>query len=223
MSPWTAIDARKTALLIVDLQNCFVENSPAAGAEARDVITRLNTLAAACRARDIPVIYTVHVVREDHADVGLLADLIPYVVGRGEPGLLDDGSHPAAMHADVDVQPGDIVLKKPRFGAFVGTELAIILRSLGADTVIIGGISTEICAETTARQAAEMDLKVLFLKDGTTTCDLPDGGLGPATAEEIQRVTCAIIARAFGKVLSVDDALEMVAASGPGAVASAPA
>jgi nicotinamidase-related amidase len=122
-------------------------------------------------------------------------------------GVIDDGSVSAELHPELDIVPGDIIVAKPRFGAFHGTDLETILRAAGIDTLIIGGIATNMCVETTAREAATREFRVLFLRDGTATFAMPDAGLGPASAEEIQRVTCSTIAFGFGEVLDVHDAI----------------
>jgi len=100
-------------------------------------------------------------------------------------------------------------VNKPRFVAFHATDLDLILRSRGIDTVI-RGIATNFCAETTAREAMSHDYRVLFLSDGTRTFDLPDQGMGPVSAEDAQRATCAALAFGFAEVLTVDEAIRKV-------------
>jgi ureidoacrylate peracid hydrolase len=107
----------------------------------------------------------------------------------------------------MDVRPGDVVLGKPRFGSFHGTDLEVILRSRGIDTLILGGINTNVCVDTTAREAAVREFRVLFLSDGTANFDLPDGGLGAASAEELQRTACAVMAFGFAEVTTVAQVL----------------
>jgi ureidoacrylate peracid hydrolase len=207
-----AIDPSKTALLVVDMQNCFVENSPFAAPKGPETLDRLNALSTACRAQGIQVIHTVHVVRPDHSNVGVLGEIMPPVAA----GVIDDDSGSAELHPRLEVADEDIVLKKPRFGAFHGTDLEPILRSKGIETLIIGGIATNVCAETTAREANARDFRVLFLSDGTATFGLPDAaGLGASSAEEVQRVTCNIVGFAFGEVLTVADAMERLGAAVP--------
>ena len=72
------------------------------------------------------------------------------------------------------VGKNDILLEKPRFGAFHGTDLDLILRNRGIDTVIITGICTNICCETTAREANMRDYKVFFISDATATFNTPE-------------------------------------------------
>ena len=198
------IDPARTALLVVDLQQCFVEGSPVAAPAGLAVLGRLNQLAAYCRSRGIRIVHTRHVVRPDHSDAGLLATVVPAVA----QGVIDDGSPSAELHPKLDIAPGDLILAKPRFGAFHGTELEIILRAANIDTLLIGGIATNMCVETTAREAAVRDFRVLFLRDGTATFALPDAGLGPASEAEVQRVTCNTIAFGFGEVLDVHDVID---------------
>jgi ureidoacrylate peracid hydrolase len=200
------IEPSKTALVIVDMQNVFVEGSPISAPEGLEVLDRLNRLAGLCHEVGIQVIYTAHVVRPDHSNIGTLGDLVPPV----REGLIDDGSITGDLHAGVHMSDSDILLKKPRYGAFDGTDLELILRHKGIDTLIIGGIATNVCCETTAREASVRDLKVLFLSDGTATFDLPDLGFGAITAQEVQNVTCSVISFFFGQVLTVNQAIEKI-------------
>jgi biuret amidohydrolase len=87
--------------------------------------------------------------------------------------------------------------------------------------VLFGRIATNMCVETTAREAAVRDFRVLFLRDGTATFALPDTGLGPASEAEIQRVTCSSIAFGFGEVLGVRDVIDRLELTTPISSASA--
>jgi ureidoacrylate peracid hydrolase len=205
-----AIDPRKTAVLIVDLQNGFIENSPITIPSGRNVIAKLNTLAARYRAAGSAIIWIRHVVRADHSDAGILAQTIPPVAG----GLIDEGTRSAALHSSVAVEAGDIILAKPHFGAFQATELETILRVRAIDTVVIGGIATNFCCETTAREAHSREFKVLFLVDGTGTFDLPDITGGVIPVEQVQRAALATLAFGFAEVLSVADACRKLPAEG---------
>jgi ureidoacrylate peracid hydrolase len=198
------IEPSKTALMIIDMQNVFVEGSPVSAPEGLQVLDRLNRLAKICHETGIQVIHTAHVVRPDHNNLGVLGDILPPV----QAGLIDDGSVSGDLHPGVQISDSDILLKKPRYGAFHGTDLELILRHRGIDTLIIGGIATNVCCETTAREATARDFKVLFLSDGTATFGLPDLGFGAITAQDVQRVTCSVIGFFFGQVLTVDQAIE---------------
>jgi biuret amidohydrolase len=205
------IDPARTALVVVDMQNCFVADSPVAAPLGAEVAGRLNRLADACRQAGITVIWTRHVVRPDGGNTGLLGKIVPAVAA----GIINDDAPSAALHPLMDVRPGDVVIGKPRFGSFHGTDLEVILRSRGIDTIILGGINTNVCVDTTAREAAVREFRVLFLSDGTANFDLPDGGLGPANAEELQRAACAVMAFGFADVVTVDQALGRIPATVP--------
>jgi ureidoacrylate peracid hydrolase len=201
-----SITPAATAVLGIDLQNCFVEQSPIAAPTGLDVVQKMNRLAAEFRAAGSTVIWTRHVVRPDHSNVGVLGLTVPPVLH----GVIDDNAPSAALHSKVDVQPGDIVLAKPHFGAFQGTDLETILRSRSIDTVVVGGIATNFCCETTAREAHAREFKVLFLSDGTGTFGLTDN-LGRAIQyEEVQRITLATLAFGFAEVLTVADACSKI-------------
>jgi ureidoacrylate peracid hydrolase len=202
------VEPSRTALLIVDMQNVFVEGYPFSAPEGPEVLDRLNQLAGFCHEAGIQVIYTAHLVRPDHTNMGILGDILPPV----EAGVIDDGSISGNLHAGVHLSEDDILLKKPRYSAFQGTDLELMLRQRGIDTLIIGGIATNVCCESTAREAAMRDFKVLFLSDGTATFGLPDLGFGALTAQEVQRVTCSVISTFFGQALTVNQAIEKIQA-----------
>lgn len=204
-----AIEPARTALVIIDLQNCFVEGSPVSAPEGPLVLERLNRLAEVCRTRGIRVIHTAHVVRADGSNTGVMGEIIPPV----RQGIINEGSATAAFHKGLKIEAGDIVVYKPRFGAFHGTDLELILRSNGIDTLIIGGIATNVCCETTAREANVRDFRVLFLRDGTATFGLPDLGMGPMTAEEVQKATCSTLALAFAQVLDVEETIGKISSA----------
>jgi nicotinamidase-related amidase len=198
-----AVRPAHTALINVDLQNCFVEGYPISAPKGPEVLARVNRLAEACRECGIMVIHTAHVVRPDGSNIGVMGEILPPVKG----GVINEGSDSAALHGRLKVGPHDIVLNKPRFGSFHGTDLELILRANGIDTVIVSGIATNICCETTAREANVRDFRVFFLSDGTATF-----GVGDLSAEDIQKATCATLGFAFAQVLTVDQMIAKIRA-----------
>lgn len=192
-----------TALINVDMQNCFVEGYPISAPKGPEVLARINRLADVCRECGVMVIHTAHVVRPDGSNVGVMGEILPPVKG----GVINEGSDSAALHARLGVRPGDIVLNKPRFGSFHGTDLELILRANGIDSVIVTGIATNVCCETTAREANVRDFRVFFLSDGTATF-----GIGDMSADDIQKATCATLGFAFAQVLTVDQMIAKIRA-----------
>lgn len=142
--PDFTLTPERTGLINVDMQNCFVEGSPLASEAGLTVLQRVNTLAAACRDAGIPVIHTRHVLRADRSNAGVIAQFAPPPI----LDLLTVGTKSAELHAGLVVGSDDVVLDKPRFGAFWGSDLEMILRTKGVDTVIITGIATNVCCET---------------------------------------------------------------------------
>ena len=185
------IDPKKMALINVDMQVAFLGGGPYSVPNAKDLIPTVNSLICACREAGIMVIHTRHVTRPDGTNIGTLGKLIDAV----QEGLLMNGSETAELHPDVDVHKNDVVLEKPRSGAFSSTDLDNILRSHGIDTVIISGTCTNLCCETTAREGATKDYYVFFLEDGTET--FPAGGL---TIEEIKHAVHVSIGIAYAKL-----------------------
>ena len=200
-----AVVPKHTALINLDMQNCFVEGYPISAPEGLAVGDRINRVAAACRKAGILVIHTSHVFRPDGSNIGVLSEIDPFV----KKGILNKGSESAALHKGLIVDGRDILLDKPRFGAFHGTDLELILRSRGINTLIITGIATNVCCEMTAREAAVRDFRVLFLSDATATF-----GIGNMSAADLQRATCAILGLVFGQVLTTDEMIKKI--EGPG-------
>jgi len=89
------------------------------------------------------VVHTAHVTRPDGSNVGVMGEIIPPV----RDGIINRGSPSSALHPRLEVLAGDIVLEKPRFGAFHGTDLELILRARGIDSFILTGIATNVCVE----------------------------------------------------------------------------
>jgi nicotinamidase-related amidase len=190
---------RQLALINVDLQNLFVAGFPLSAPDGLAVVERVNRLARVCRRCGIPVIHTRHVTRPDGSDAGVMGEIIPPT----RHGLIAADSFPAALHQALEVEPSDVVLDKPRFGAFQNTVLESLLRKRGIDGVMITGISTNVCAETTAREANLRDFRVFFLSDGTSTADIAG-----VSRHDLQRISCAVLGFAFAQVLRVDEMIE---------------
>jgi nicotinamidase-related amidase len=173
------------------------EGAPIEIPRARAMVPRLNRLLAVCRAHQIPVMYIHHVIRGGDIDAGRLADHHEAI--RNNHAILA-GTPNVEIYEGLTPQPGDLVVAKPRYSAFYGTDLEAILRSQGIDTLIIGGTVTNVCCESTTRDAFSRDDKEIFLSDGTAAGDLPDLGFGPVSAEEIQRVVLQTASQFCGSV-----------------------
>ena len=196
----------RTALINIDLQNCFVEGYPLSTPDALAVMDRVNRLAVACRVAGIQVIHVSHVLRADGSNMGMLGEMVPLV----KTGIINKGAPSAALHKQLAVDTKDILLDKPRFGGFHGTDLELILRTRGIDTVIISGVTTNVCCETTAREAMVRDFHVVFLSDATATF-----GMGGVSAAELQKATLATVGFLSAEVLSVDELIQKLNRGAP--------
>lgn len=196
------LDPSRTALVNVDMQNAFVEGTPLSAPDGPALIPVVNRLAKACRDAGMMVIHTLHVTRRDGSNHGTMGELIEPV----RAGYINEGAETAKLHPGVEVGKDDILLYKPRYGSFTGTDLDQVLRSNGVDTIIVTGICTNICCETTAREAGMKDYHVFFPSDGTET--FPAGGL---SVGEIKKATLTTLGVAFAKILTVNELIEQIA------------
>src|SRR6476660_4150926 len=197
------IDPKKTAMIVVDMQNDFV--APGAAMEtpaARAVVPKLAEALKICRDAGIRVIYTAHVHRRDGSDMGLYDDLYEPIADRT---CLVDETPGIEIYKDLAPAKGEHIIKKHRYSAFFGTDLDIILREWGITTVIISGTTTENCCHATARDAMFNNYKVVLLSDATGSFDYPDVGYGAMSADEVHKATLCILAFSTAHVMTVDE------------------
>ena len=168
------LDASHTALLAIDLQNLFV--APGAPLEiplARAIVPRVNEMAAALRERGGLVVWVMNAFDAETARTWTryfenvnASDLSHRILGGLSP-----GDPMQALWPDCDARPEDMHSAKDRYSAFHSprSRLDTMLRARGIDTVLIAGTLTNICCETTARDAMQLDYKVVMLSDGCAT------------------------------------------------------
>jgi len=185
---------KKTALLVIDMQNDFIEEG--AIIEVRGIrknLTILRDFIEGCREKRITIIYTKHIF--DPVNNPIEAKLFPELAKEG----LRDCSRGTEVHAALKPLDDDVVIKKRRFDAFIGTKLELMLKSKGIENVIIAGTMTNVCCESTARTAMMKDFNVLFCSDLTFTSD-PDA----------HNNTLKNISTHFGKVMKSEDILRFL-------------
>jgi nicotinamidase-related amidase len=171
MNCFPHIDLARTALVVVDMQNAFTLPGQVFGnPHACDIVGNVNRLADAVRAAGGPVIWTRQTIAaqppQAYPDWQFnRAD--PFV--RSAIDALTTGAYGHALNAQMAVAPGDLVIDKYRYSAFVehASNLDAILKSLDIDTLIIAGTLTNCCCESTARDANMLGYKILFAADAT--------------------------------------------------------
>ncbi|MDD1685270.1 MAG: cysteine hydrolase [Methanoregula sp.] len=153
----------KPALLIIDMQNDFVlEGRPLRVAGAPAVIPKIKTLLAGFRQRKLPIFHVLRIHRPDGSDVEItrqdLFSKSPFAV-EGTPG--------AAVIDELSPRRGEYVLKKTRMSAFIGTELDLMLRTVGITRLFVCGIQTPNCIRTTVFDAIAYNFPVVLVDDAT--------------------------------------------------------
>ena len=166
-----------TALVVVDLQNAFCRPE---GSFVRrglaiegvdEIVARCRALVALAEARDWLVVPTRLAYRADHADAGLLVARNPairalggYVEGSFDAALVDALERPAGS-------PRWLVVRKTRYDPFCGTTLADDLRARGVGELVVCGVATNVCVESTVRHAHDLDFPVRVVEDAVASYD----------------------------------------------------
>ena len=150
----TPIDQKRAALLAIDMQNFFHRI-------AQPVLRNILRVIQSCRQKNIPVIFTQHGHTQPDSDGGKLGEWW------GE--LIIGGTEDWKFLPEIKIESNDTILPKKRYSAFFETDLDKTLRSRGIQDLIISGVMTNLCCETTARDAFMRDYRVFFLIDGTAT------------------------------------------------------
>jgi ureidoacrylate peracid hydrolase len=110
--------------------------------------------------------------------------------------LAEEGSWGAEICEGFEPQPGDIQLDKNRYGGFTGTNLDLILRARGVKTIIMTGVATNVCVESTAREGFMLDYNVVMV-----------GNACAASTRELHEGTLASVRGWFGRVESAEDVI----------------
>jgi len=195
------LDAKRTALLVIDMQNAFV--APGAPIEvpgARDIVPNINRLTAQLRQRGVPIVWVQH---ENGADGWRgFFDVFVRPENRAKAAAaLSAGSEMQKLWPRLEAREGDLRETKDRYSAFVGgSKLDGTLKGRGIDTVLIAGTKTNVCCECTARDAVMLDYKVVLLCDCTA-----------ALSDEEHLATLENVIQQFGDVMTADDALGLLA------------
>ena len=200
------LDPRKTALIVVDMQNGFLVEEVAAAyiPVAVEIVPNVNRLAAAVRRSGGKVFWIKQTVDADSAVAWSewLAMMTP-ATRHNLVANLAPGSRGHELHPDLEVKPEDEVVQKYRFSAFVqgASDLPQRLRAQGYDTVLITGTVTNVCCESSARDAMMLNFKTIMVSDANA-----------ARTDEEHNATLSTFHALFGDVMDTDFAIRRLEA-----------
>ncbi len=188
--------ADETALVVIDMQKFYVSDVQ----PAIDIIPNINRLAAGFRAKGAMVAWVKMTAGRGGQSLWPLYHdyFFTKEAGSRHRDNLTEGADGHALHADLDVRAGDCIVSKNRFSAFVPkySELPDVLARRGIKNVVITGMLTNFCCETSARDAMMMDYKVVMVSDANA-----------ARYEEDHNVGFTTVYQSFGDVLTTDQVL----------------
>ena len=154
------LNVAASALLVVDMQQFFLDaTSPTFTCGGAAILPTVKRLMGAFRQAGRPVIFTRHVHHPGDLDSGIM--------GWWWEGKCLEGSPESEVHPDLVPMPGEKVVCKHRYSAFYNTDLETVLRCLKVEDVVVSGVMTNLCCESTARDAYCRDYRVFFPADGT--------------------------------------------------------
>jgi ureidoacrylate peracid hydrolase len=196
-----SLDPKRSALLVIDMQNAFVApGAPIEVPAARAIVAPINRLAAELRRRGVAVIWVQHENRKDGRDWAGFFDAFVAPGRRAEAAAaLAGGAELQKLFPELIVAPADLHVAKNRYSAFIRSDFEKMLHQRGIDTLLIAGTKTNVCCECTARDAMMLDYKVVLLSDCTA-----------ALSDEEQRATLENVIQQFGDVLTADEALALL-------------
>ena len=199
-----SVDAARTALIVVDMQNVFC--APGAAVEvplAREIVPNINRLARATREAGGLVAWVQMTVNRREEWALVLDNLLSPATGERVLKDIKAGSDGHALWPDMQPAAGDLYIFKNRFSAFLPTssDIAEQLRRRGIDTVIIVGTLTNVCCESSGRDAAMMDFKTIMISDANA-----------ALTDEAHLASLTNFIQTFGDVRSTDEMIGMLTA-----------
>jgi ureidoacrylate peracid hydrolase len=198
------VDPAHTALLVIDMQKDFCCDGFATSRAGRPldaakaVIPRLQTLLAGAREAGVLVCHVGFLTLPDH-----LSDSGVWLAQRRRSTYASDriaiaGDEGADFIDELGPAPGEIEIRKHRYSAFKGTDLDMILRAHEVRTVVPTGVSTNVCVETTLRDAFEHSYYVCVPENGCASWDM-----------ELHAATMKNVTARFGLVTSVEELLDV--------------
>lgn len=199
--PFDVLDPRRTALLVIDMQNYFVKEGHQGEVPlAREIVPAINRMAAELRRRGGYVIWirnTTHNTRQSWSSYHDWLLTPARMQRRYESMELGQDGY-EFWHA-LDIQPEDAKVTKKRYSAFIqgSSDIEQHLRARNIEAVLIAGTATNVCCESSARDAMMLNYKVVMLSDGLAT-----------HTDEEHNATLSAFYGQFGDVQTVSEAIQ---------------
>jgi ureidoacrylate peracid hydrolase len=192
----------KTALLVIDLQNIFLlPGMPREVPIAREIIPNVNRLAHAVRDGGGIVAWVQMVADPDPSSWSVYHAMRDQTQQAAITTMLQPGHAAQALHAELRVEPSDLLVEKRRYSAFIqgSSDLDVQLRARGIDTVVVTGTLTNVCCESTARDAMMLNYRVVFVSDANAARD-----------DAAHNATLTNILSTFGEVYTTDEVVGLL-------------
>ena len=201
LNAYETLDARKTALVVVDMQNYFVaDGMPSCAPQAQTIVPNINRLAQATRSAGGTVIWIqTEALAADLNDWANRKEATSAEGWARRQSLLAKGGDGFPIYSTCEVLAEDKIAIKYRYSAFIPypSELDDLLRKLGIDTLLVTGVATSTCCDSTARDAAMWGYRTLMVSDGNAD-----------QTDSLHNHTLGKFLVTFGDVQSTDDLLE---------------
>ena len=167
LSVFDSFAAAKTAFLVIDMQNFYVAEVDT----AISIVPNINRIAAVCRDKGVPVFWVIMRCADEEGGPSQWQLYHRYFFtedkGQNHLAKLSPGNDGYELYPDLDVADQDRIVAKRRFSPFVAgaSDLHDILQEKGVENLIVAGTATNMCSESTARDAMMLDYKVVMVED----------------------------------------------------------
>ncbi|HEY96480.1 MAG TPA: isochorismatase family protein [Dehalococcoidia bacterium] len=201
------IDLKRTAVMVIDMQNAFVSKGGMFDLTGRDMDYIARTvkpnqdIIRAARKKGVKVVYAVHRITADMKEIGPMSrfNMTPERMKNPEVrnGSILEGTWGTEIIDELKPREDEMVIVKRRFGAFSGTELDMMLRTFDIRYLIFTGVATNICVETSLREASQLQYLPVLVSDACA-----------ATEQSRQQSSIDNIKEIFGWVTTSNNILE---------------
>jgi len=194
-------DPARTALLVVDMQNGFLMPGVAHALceNAQQIVPNINRLARAVRAAGATVVWIQNVYREETlTSWSVSCEMAGAAATERRIKSLTHGNKGWELWPELDAKPDDLYIEKTRFSAFIqgSSDIEELLRSRGIDTIFVTGTVTNVCCDSTARDAMLRNFRAVMVTDGNATF-----------TDEEHNAALTTFYLVFGDIMSTDFAI----------------